>query len=271
MSKISKAMQEDLAGQQVERAARDAEHARKLKKQYGLKDVRTESFRVVEDTAVESVLVAPLVSVVRTTVVRTPQGEAGTQTVSESVRYNAELPDPNFGNFVLMPPELLEKIRLTGWFVNSKDIELVYRKPFTHVVAGLPYELVRLRHYDHSAYDAQGLQLPVGMHFCYMDGGVDNQHFYLTRMLAHLQSRPDVTLGADRWQKDKFIQDIPSYNCDGARNQYIDFVWHPTVEDFRAFRAMVPERCDRFDRYRIALTFLGADAHRRPEPKEDED
>ena len=231
--------------------------------------VNTKNYKVAEEVTVESITVGPNVDVIRTTVVRQRGGHKTTTEVTESVRYLGKTDDEYFGQFCVVDPALPEKIRMTGWFRDTNDFKnMVFMgAPFTHILEGKPYVVVRLKSYDHTMYDVENLPLPVGMNFNYIDGGVANDAFFLTGLVDHLKTREDVTLIAPRWADEgKFIHNIPSYNRSRGRDRHLEFIWHPDVETYRKFQSEVGSS-DHWRRYDIAHTLMGNDAFRKP-PKE---
>jgi hypothetical protein len=220
-----------------------------------------------EKTTKETIEVAPGVDVVRITVERRT-GTEETCTVGECVVHRIDTQDEHFGEFRIVAPELLERLRLKGWFHDDKDWELVIKEPFQHVLTGKPYTVVRLKTWDNSVYDAGGLRLPVGVHFSYIDGRVNDYSFNLNGLLKHLEGRSDVTLHTERFS-DHPIHRIPSYNAgDTCGYHGMSFTWHPNSIVFRQYVAAAA-KMDHFDRRAAAHTLMGNDQFRIEPPKED--
>jgi hypothetical protein len=152
-----------------------------------------------ETTTTEMIALSGDVQVHRVTVSRTPEGKDPTSSVFESVVYKGVTDDKNFGTFKVVDPSLLNKLKMSGWF-EGEDYDLLVQTPFTKVLSGEPYEVIRIKDYDHSIYNMEGEHLPVAKHFNYLDGGVNDYNFDLERLLAHLQARSDVTLVQERFQ-----------------------------------------------------------------------
>jgi hypothetical protein len=233
-------------------------------------DIKTSTKTTLEEATTETITLAPAVEVCRVTVVRKSGDEALT-TVTEHVRHTEKPADPNFGDFAIVAPALVEHLRMTGWFRDNKDYELISRTPFTHVTSGKPFELVRIKLYDHSLYTAEGQPLPVAMHFDYIEANTHNRSFDLRKLVEHLQARTDVTLNAPRHPstRDPFIQPIPYYNAEGGRSEYVEFTWHPDVETFREYLRTRASGAT-WDRYPAAHKIMGNDAFRIPERDDDD-
>ena len=246
-------------------------------------DIQVSDQETSEKTTTETIMVAPEVAVCRVTVVRQVVGtDEKTTVVTEHVRYTGKPTDRthgpdahmNFGQFHVVAPELVEKLRMTGWFRDDKDYELLIRqKPFTHVTSGQPFAVVRLVSYDHTLYDVDGLRLPVGMRFAEIDGRANDAHFDLPKLLAHLKTRQDVTLHADPRSitGDPLVFRVPHHNRgDSCGHYHLVFTWHPDVETYREF-VKLSERQDRFYRYDVAHTLMGNDEFRIPPRKTEDD
>jgi len=228
--------------------------------------IQTTVVKTLEETTTETIPIAPNVEACRVTVVRTgPKGGHRSPTeVKEFVRHIHKVKDENYGGFVVVAPELRERLRMNGWFQGS-DWELIHQeKPFTHVTAGNPYEVVRLKSYDHTLYDAKDKPLPVGMRFRYLSGGVDNRNFDLTKLLDHLQKRKDVTL-LKHYGEGSYIHSIPHYNCESGRSKCLAFIWHSDVRTYRRYTKKLSTLRASFDRYAVAHTMMGNDKFRLPE------
>ena len=214
-----------------------------------------------ERITTESLEVGPGVHVQRIRAVRQELG-AETETVTERVEgppQEGEYP----GHFYVVEPELLENLRVTGWL---GDFKLVSETPFTRCTSGKPYRVVRLKSYDHTLYDLDGLPLPVGLHFDYMGGSVNNRSFRLEPMLTALEARDDCQIATERYGKQK-VQSVPHYNSgDGSGTRFVQFTWGPSVELYREYRKLVaaagPEVWDA--RHTVALTMMGLDQYRLP-------
>lgn len=221
-----------------------------------------------ETTTTEALTVAPLIEVQRITVERR-SGILFDRKVGEQVHHTFETKDEHFGRFCVVEPELLERLRLTGWFHDDKDYELISKQPFSRVLEGKPYQVVRLRSWDHSLFDAFDQRLPVAMHFSYIDGRVNDYSFDLKGLLKHLQGRDDVTIRRERYC-DQDIHRIPGYNAgDTCGYNGLSFMWHPTAELFREYCALV-KPLDSFGRYDTAHQLMGNDLFRIEPPAEDE-
>jgi len=219
----------------------------------------------------QSIPVGPDVEVRRITRVRLDRGTK-TLTIEELVE-GPSVPGEHPGAFCVVEPELLDKLRTTGWFTDDRDYGLISKKPFTRVKQGKPYQVVRLRSYDHQAFDISGEPLTVGLWFDYMTGQVNNSTFRLGPLLTALEAREDVTISTERYGDSK-VQSVPGYNRGGGSGtRFIQFCWGPSVELYREYRALV-EAQDKsvWDaKHKVALTLMGLDVFRLParDPSED--
>lgn len=248
-------------------------------------EIKVHVQETTEKTTTEKIIVAPGVEVCRVTVVRravTKGIYGGTKvgapqtTVTEHVQHSHKSEDKYYGAFVVVEPELVEKLRMTGWFADSKEAELISRTPFTRITEGKdkPYVIVRMDNADNRIYDLEGGRLPVAVYFDYGvgSGAVNDYSFDLPKLLEHLQKREDVTLRKGRWG-DSPIQSIPHYNAgDTSGHHHIAFLWHPTVEVFRQYIEL-SAKGDRFYRHHVAHTLMGNDEFRIPprEPRENDE
>lgn len=238
-------------------------------------DIKISVQRTEEMATTKTIVVGPGIEVCRVRVVRQSEDGEETSTVSEHVRHTQKSEDPYFGQFSVVDPSLLEKLRMTGWFRDDKDYGLISQEPFTLIKSGKPFEVVRLKNYDHTLYTMDGQRLPVALGFTYIEGRVNDHSFDLLKLLEHLQMRKDVTLHADRslgagHHHGQWISAVPYYNRGGMSGQYhLAFTWHPDVETFRKFVASIKGR-DSWDRYAAAHTIMGNDEFRIPERAEPE-
>jgi hypothetical protein len=243
-------------------------------------DIQISVQETAEKTTTQTIVVAPGVEVCRVTVIRKTDGKR-TRQVTEHVRYAGPPSDLthgpeahlNFGQFAVVEPELIERIRMTGWLNHEDDYKLICQKPFTRITkVEKPYAVVRLKSYDHSLYDLEGERLPVGMRFAEIDGRANDAHFDLPKLLAHLKTREDVTLHADPrhfGNGDPLVFRVPHYNQgDSCGYHHLVFTWHPDVATYREFVKRT-EHQDHFYRFDVAHTMMGNDEFRIVESEED--
>jgi hypothetical protein len=213
-----------------------------------------------ETTTTEVIELSPLVQVHRVTTARRSDGEDATSSASESVVYLGDKED-NFGGFYIVKPELLDRIRTCGWFDSNEDYDVISKQPFTDVLEGSPYSVVRIKDYDHTLYDLEGEHLPVAQYFDYLDGRVNDSVFDLKKLLEHLQNRKDVTLLKEEYSN-SFVSRVPYYNEGGISGyNFISFIWHPDVEVYRAYRKLI-NKADYLNRLNKAHTLMGNDQFR---------
>ena len=224
-------------------------------------NIKTHTIETREVVTVETVSVASNVDVQRITTVRTT-GTQTTSSVTEHVVHHIVTDDTNFGHFAIIEPELIDDLRLTGWFSKEKQWSMVSKTPFTRVMdCQKPYQIVRIKHYDNTVYDVDGKQLPVAIRFNYIDGNVNDYNFDLKGLLQHLKARQDCLLHTERFGN-SLIHTIPSYNVGGTSGYYgLEFVWQPTTELFRQYVELASKN-DRFFRLEAAHTVMGNDKFR---------
>lgn len=112
--------------------------------------------------------------------------------------------------------------------------------------ASLVEKLIRIDVSSHTAFDRNGLPLPVATFFSYMDGEFDEEHYDLGKAAEILLARDDVHVfpKSEGWRDDpnregraetvaQAISRIPGYNAGEGRTQTIHFAYRPSVEDYR--------------------------------------
>lgn len=223
-------------------------------------EIRTQvSTRVTyEHTTTESVLIAPGVEAQRITVVFQTEGKPDTRSVQERVEL-VERPSSGFDQLSVVEPELLERLHLNGWFTGAQDGELISRTPFTRVLDGRPYEVVRIRAPHKAIYDLQGQRLPVGQIYTYITGGVNSSNFDLNALLCHLQGREDVTIHP---APPRYCPSDPPLYCVGGPDDWgLSFTWHPDAQLFRRY-CELSANLDYFGKAAVAHQLMGNDPFR---------
>lgn len=235
--------------------------------------IRTEVIATLEEAMEEIIELAAGIEVVRRTVVRHQDGSPKTTEVTEKVRHSRVSEDKYYGQFVVVSPILLERLRLKGWFPDPDDWKLVSPKPFTHVVSGEPFEVIRLDHSNHRLFDVESRRIPVALYFDYMTsaGRVNDYYFDLKALVKHLKTREDVRVVNGRWG-DKEIQSVDHYNAGGTcGHQFVSFMWTPSAEVFREYVGKIIGVREPWDQRDIAHTMLGNDPFRVAPRIEDND
>jgi hypothetical protein len=231
--------------------------------------ISTTVHETFEETTTESISVGPEVEVCRVTVVRRSKDGRTTTAVSEHVRHAQKLTGEHPGEFVVVEPELLEKLRLGGWFSDDSEdslhasYKLISKKPFARVLSDEPYAVVRLKSYDHTVFDLEGKPLSVGLRFDYINGRVADKNFDLKGLLKHLEGRADVQLHTERYG-DGFFWQVPGYNRDNGY-QYLSFTWSPDHEVYREFRKRVEASTHWDAKYQVAHEMMGNEPFRKPD------
>lgn len=233
-----------------------------------LPEIQTFTQRTVEETVTEKIVVGDKVEVCRITVNREgPKGGRKTTEVTEVVCHTRKNVGDHYGSFYVVEPDLLQILATEGWFPDNDHYNKIVREtPFTHIMSGKPYEVVRLSTWDNTLYTVDDKPLPVAMNFDYSNGRVNNQVFDLDKLIAHLKSRGDVTFHEpDRTNPNPLLHHVPSYNRGGGSGTlHLSFTWHPDVRTFRRYvkEAATPGY---YDRYSAAHKIMGTDKFRLPE------
>ena len=225
--------------------------------------ITREITQISEEILTESILISPGIQVQRITVTR--QGPDGpTIQIREKVSDSQPTigkPEKYPSTARLVDPKLLDRLRLEGWSDINPSIRHL---PFTCVLSGEPYVVVRINYSTNQVKDLSGEFLPVGMQFNYIDGQTSDHQFDLTRLVEYLEKRPDIQFHRGPYRQN-VIQEIPGYNQYGNSGyQFIQFTWQPEVHQYREFMKLA-RAADSFERRRIAITFLGLDIFRIPE------
>ena len=150
------------------------------------------------------------------------------------------------GVIMAVRPAFLEGLRQIGWLAENYDAGVydaatVVSKPLTAIENDEPVIYVEVDHSCHLAFDAERRPLPVACLFNYIEGNFDNGTFDLDKVVEVLSTRDDVTLhpnGGERWGDGSYIGMIPGYNAEPGRTHCVQFIWHPTVEDYRKVYAL---------------------------------
>lgn len=225
--------------------------------------ITTTKQKIQEEIVTQSIQICPEFSVNHISVARVADDGTCSLVQREETRPTVAPEDPYFGQYCVVAPELLEKLHKGGWFADNKDFELISRTPFSHVLSGEPYVLVRIKSYDNTLYTPDGLRLPVGVLYDEISGRANNAHFDLGKLLSHLEARDDITFKLDRWTEGK-VHSTPDYNAgDSCGTRFISFIWHPTVELYREYVRLCDEAdVNVFDKRNIGHTLMGNDTFR---------
>ena len=173
-------------------------------------------------------------------------------------------------NLVIMTPALRQRFATTT-FSRAWDSGLfktdLRRDAFQYFKdGGSVDDLVRMQTSDHTLTDRHGNYLPVGLQFDYISNGrFTNLNYDLAKALEILLAREDVDVWAHQggWNTEKVAEirengkrtgevklattveeglfKIPYYNAEYGRTHTINFVWKPSVEDYRKVMAKLSE------------------------------
>jgi len=123
----------------------------------------------------------------------------------------------------------------------EKFMEYKIKNPFTYFQENnlSQVKLLYLRSYDHTIRDINNKKLPTAIYFDYIEAGIHDGDYDLKEVLDILKERNDII-----FLKDGIIS-IPYYNSDEERNEYLEFIWTPSNEDFDK----IAECVNSWDRY----------------------
>jgi len=88
-------------------------------------------------------------------------------------------------------------------------------------------ELLRFDYASHSIFDLNDKKLPRAQHFDYIEAQIHDGCYNLKLILELLEKRNDIQFLT------KGIVPIPYYNQDDQQQNYIEFIWIPSDEDFK--------------------------------------
>ena len=78
---------------------------------------------------------------------------------------------------------------------------------------------------SHHLCDVQGNPLPSPLYFGYIASGIDNSNYELEPLVQHLWHHPWVSIPENKSDRaDSAILDIPYYNVELGRTQYVQFI-----------------------------------------------
>lgn len=196
------------------------------------------------------------------TIISSNQGISTVENIEQANEFNSVLPvKKEFSRYKLelsmYKKEIIEFVRNNpfGILKDTKvlfDLEIL--EPYTFLLENevSDTELIYLDFGNHNCYKADGSLIPKAIYFDYMSGQTDNQHYDLEKLLEVLKNRSDIHF------HEEGIIEIPYYNSEPERNQYIKFNWIPTDEDFARIEKFLP---DTFKRYEsIIQTIFGVTA-----------
>ncbi len=139
---------------------------------------------------------------------------------------------PTSKNVFFFCDETIEHIRRFGMFSDYPGEDA--RKVFDFIATGGSSDnLVVLNPNDSSFWNIDGTLIPTAIQFDYICARMHDGAYDLVKALVILLARDDVTFYND----EKKIQDIPYYNRDDDRDQYLQFWWIPSQEQAEAIHA----------------------------------
>lgn len=144
---------------------------------------------------------------------------------------------------MLVTPEVIEYFRTHGWIqILGSDNDIYSKlaplndKPYTNFIneTVTKENLVFVDYSRNMVFDRKDEPFATAMYFSYMDGGIDNGHYHLDRALEILKQRNDIKFlnGRNYLELESKAIRIPSYNAERYRNEYLQFIWMPSREDY---------------------------------------
>lgn len=102
------------------------------------------------------------------------------------------------------------------------------QSPYTRFVedTATARDLVFFERSTQLLYDRHKQPLPMAVSCSYLNGRFDNANYHLDKASKILMQREDIRIKSAQVS-------IPHYNADRRRNQHLEFVWVPNVEDYR--------------------------------------
>lgn len=219
-------------------------------------DKHVEYLEVVKDVVVYRITTTTKVGRHLTTT--TSEGVTSLKGIEAFSDGSVALPSYRFGAGsagVLASPKFRESMRTEGWQADDvyEWIKEATETPYLRFVEGkaTAEDFVVVDSSGHMLFDADGVPLPVALHFGYIHSRMDNSRYDLKRALAILKERDDIA-----FPKGAKILRIPGYNADEDRHEHIDFMWTPKAGDY----VRVWEQCKKYttshpstERHRAAI------------------
>lgn len=146
-------------------------------------------------------------------------------------------------NLFMFPKSFAEEINKKTFPDWEQEFEKLYiNKPYDAIEQGNDVVLLTFKSNDHTIRDLDDNLMPVAMFFDYIQGHITNDRYDLNEVYKILQDRNDIEFILDKKKKEGVIKDIPYYNADLERFACIEFIWHPTTEDFNTIREQLKKR-----------------------------
>lgn len=152
--------------------------------------------------------------------------------------------DIKLAEYALYNQDILEYSR-NNLFGNSyeKFQEFLIKNPYDYFTGDDLTEVVfiKVSYYDHNIYDVDGNKYPKAIYFDYIEAGMHNGNYNLQRALEILKTREDIKLLT------KEIKPIPYYNSSDDEDMCLEFIWHPSDEDFEKIKYI----SDKWEMYKV--------------------
>lgn len=138
---------------------------------------------------------------------------------------------------VLGTPALVEAMRTHGWLDDGfhKLLRAYIETPYIRWMSGgcTVEDIILFEGGGHMCYDWKGVPMACALAFDYISARMNDGQYDLPRALEILKARKDIRFwGADHWEKDGEVLQVPGYNRSRGCREYISFVWMPSREDY---------------------------------------
>ncbi len=120
--------------------------------------------------------------------------------------------------------------------LEDKDGWGCAKQPFAELVEGDASldDVLYIQHSDHMVFDRKGVVLPVARILDYIEAGMHNKNYNLSKVYGLLKDDPRVEFLDERYRtrdgESPFLR-IPHYNQDGGRKEYLCILYMPTQEE----------------------------------------
>lgn len=156
--------------------------------------------------------------------------------------------------WVLVPPSLLKEIQRYGYLGNYSEKRAgvsvwdnISDTPFTAFTKRENKELIRRDWASNMVFDKDNEALPMAIDFDYIEAQMHEKSYDLAQAIEILSKREDI--------KDlSGILEIPHYNTERGKRQYINFTWVPSIKDYQC----AWELCKKLDKEFPSTVFLYA-------------
>lgn len=167
-------------------------------------------------------------------------------TTQEAIDKCNQYEDIKMAEYALYNKDILEYSR-NNLFGKSyeKFKEFHIKNPYDYFIGDDLTEVIfiKVSYYDHNIYDVDRNKYPKAIYFDYIEASMHNGKYNLEKSLEILKKRNDIELITEK------ITSIPYYNSDDERDMCLEFIWHPSDEDFEKIKNI----SDKWKMYEIII------------------